>query len=74
MENKTVEVSLTKKELKKLYNKRYYEKTKENNLYNCRKTPQKCEVCNGSYQYYNKSRHLKRPKHVKALNKLNSSN
>ena len=47
-------------------NKKYYEafKKKHNDKINEKKI---CEICNGSYSYFNKSNHLKSQKHLNAL-------
>lgn len=60
--------NLTKNEVKKIYNKSYYEKTKQNNNYSERATCIECIVCGGSFCYYNKSRHNKTKRHIKVMN------
>lgn len=50
------------------YNKKFMEKNKEKIM-----EKQKCEICCGSYTYFNKSKHLKSKKHLDLLNKLNNS-
>lgn len=61
---------LTKDEIKKLYNKSYYEKTKENNKYKDRAQKIDCIVCGGSFCYYNRSRHNITKKHLKMVERL----
>jgi hypothetical protein len=48
------------------YNKKFIEKNRD-------RINEKiiCDVCCGSYSYYNKSKHMKSLKHVKLLNKQN---
>lgn len=61
---------LTKDEVKKIYNKTYYELSKQKNKYSERAKCIDCIMCGGSYCYYNKSRHNKTKRHIKAMNKL----
>lgn len=50
------------------YNKNFMEKNKD-------KIKEKiiCDVCCGSYSYYNKSKHMKSKKHINLLNKQNQN-
>lgn len=51
-------------EMKKYDSSTYYKKFKETHDIN-QKIP--CDICGGSYSYYNKSNHLKCQKHKNAL-------
>jgi len=57
-------VKLKKKYDQSQYNKNFLEKNKD-------KINQKiiCDICCGSYSYYNKSKHIKSAKHINLLNK-----
>ena len=48
------------------YNKNFMEKNKD--IINQKKI---CDICCGSYSYYNKSKHMKSLKHLNLLNKQN---
>jgi hypothetical protein len=49
------------------YNKNFMEKNRDK--INEKKI---CDICCGSYSYYNKSKHMKSLKHLNLLNKLNT--
>lgn len=61
-EDKKVEIN--KKNNQNKYNRTFYDRHKE-------KINSKiiCDVCCGSYSYFNKSKHLKCQKHLRLLNK-----
>jgi hypothetical protein len=61
-------VKLKKKYDQSQYNKNFLEKNKD-------KINKKiiCDICCGSYSYYNKSKHLKSVKHINLLNKQNQN-
>lgn len=56
---------MTPQQIKAIYNKRYYEKSKLNNL----NDSLECEICRGKYNRYSFSRHIKSKRHLKFLNK-----
>lgn len=51
---------------KKYDNKKYYQKFKEKHQ-NELKESITCDICGGSYKYFNKSIHIKTKKHLKKL-------
>lgn len=57
-------------ETKQIYNKTYYQKTKENNKYKDRAQHIDCAICGGGYCYYNRSRHLQTKKHLRMIERL----
>ena len=65
---KLTQQNLTKEEVKKIYNKTYYESNKDKYVERAKVT--KCIMCGGSYCYYNKSRHLKTKKCRVAVEKI----
>jgi len=64
-ENESV-VKTKKKYDQKKYNNNFMEKNKDKI-----KLKIVCDVCCGSYTYYNKSKHMKSKKHLNLLNKQN---
>jgi len=56
---------LTPEQIKKIYNKRYYEKMKNNNKI----IKITCD-CGGVYSLYTRSTHLKSKKHLKHVNNI----
>ena len=65
---KLTQMNLTAQEIKKIYNKTYYESNRDK--YEIRKQKKNCLLCGGSYHYYNASRHRKTLKCTRALNKI----
>jgi hypothetical protein len=66
MENTQNEEQPKKKYNQLNYNKRFNEKNKERV-----KEKHVCDVCLGSFTYYNKSKHFKSKRHIDLLNKFN---
>ena len=65
MENQTQPQE--KKEFNNIeYQKKYYQDNK-NKLLDKLKQKSKCEICNGSYSYVSKNRHLQSAKHKKFI-------
>ena len=54
-------------EKKKYDNKKYYQNFKEKHKDELKETI-KCEICGGSYKYFNKPIHNKTKKHIEFLN------
>ena len=66
MENQTLPQE--KKEFNNVeYQKKYYQDYKDKLLERL-KQKSKCEICNGSYSYVSKNRHLQSAKHKKFIN------
>ena len=56
VETKTI---LTAKELKSIANKKYYQKHKARHG-----ATKICDICNGKFSYYGRSRHIRSQKHL----------
>jgi lysozyme family protein len=61
--------NMTPKQIKAIYNKRYYNKLKDNNLNNS----VECEICRGRYNRYSVNRHNRSKRHLKFLNNLETN-
>ena len=57
---------LTQKQIKAIYNDRYYKKLKMEG----KNQTQTCEICQGKFNIYSRARHEQTKKHLKNLNNI----
>lgn len=69
VQEKKADVKTNKKKYdQKKYNDKFIEKNKDKVM-----EKKVCDICCGSYTYYNKSKHMSSAKHIKLVNKHNNN-